>query len=349
MNVLPPERRTLAEVLQRAGYATAAFTSGAWIMPSAGFRRGFDVYHEQPSSWPAEPPGGLPYEAFTRGLEWMRANRDRPLFVFLHNYLVHRPYRPPPPYDRMFDVLPAGAPEAEQLRLAYEQEVRYGDDQIRALLEGLDATGLADRTLVVVTADHGEQLGEHGGLDHTYAVYDEVARVPLVMRLPGAIPAGVRIAEPVSLADVAPTIVDLLGLPPLYDADGTSLLPLVAGTTERLPRDGVFTEAESEKKLGWTDLAAVHTRTHSCIHFAREGRDECWDRRTDPWQLLPPLPADSAEAHTPTAVLARFAASKPPPGAPEPIETAAAPPPSPTSDPMDAERRKQLRDLGYAE
>jgi arylsulfatase A-like enzyme len=277
----------------------------------------------------------------------MSANRDRPLFVFLHNYVVHAPYRPPPPYDRVLDVLPPGAPQPEKLRLAYEQEVRYGDDQIRAFLEGLDATGLADRTLVVVTGDHGEQLGEHGGFEHTYAVYDEVARVPLVMRLPGAIPAGLRIAEPVSLADVVPTIVDLVGLPPVDGADGTSLLPLVAGTTDRLPRDGVFTEAESEPKLGWTDLAAIHTRTLSCIHHAREGRDECWDRRVDPWEMGPPLPAESTEAHGVEALLARFRASKPPAGAPEAVETAAVPPPP--DGQIDEERRRQLRELGYAE
>jgi arylsulfatase A-like enzyme len=344
MNVLPAEHRTLAETLQAAGYATAAFTSGAWIMPSAGFRRGFDLYHEQPSFWPAPPPGGVPYEAFTRGLEWMAANRDRPLFLFLHNYLVHRPHDPPPPYSGMFDALPAFAPEAEKQRLLYEQEVRYGDDQIRAFLEGLDATGLADRTLVIVTADHGEQFGEHGGFEHTYTVYDEVAGVPLVMRLPGAIPAARRIAEPVSLADIAPTVVDLLGLPPIPGADGTTLLPLATGAIDRLPRDGVFTEAESAPKRGWVDLVALHGRTHSCIHDASRGQDVCWDRRVDPWERLPPPPADR-QSEAIRTTLARFVASAPPPGAPLTATADASPP----AAPVEEERREQLRALGYVQ
>jgi arylsulfatase A-like enzyme len=346
---LAPMHRTLAEMLQGAGYATAAFTSGAWIMPWTGFRRGFDAYHEQPpSSYGADQPGGAPYEAFTKGLDWLRQNPDRPCFVFLHNYVVHMPYTPPALYKQAFEPLPPDAPQQEVQRLAYDQEVRYVDDQIRAFLEGLDALGRADRTLVLITGDHGEQFGEHGGAEHTYDVHDEVAHVPLVMRLPGAIPAGRVVTEPVSLADLPPTIVDLLGVSPIPDADGMSLLPLIDGTAERLPREGVFTEAESEPSLGWVDLTAIRTRSHSCIHDARRDADECFDRRVDPWERHP-LAADdpSPESREARAALARFRAANPPPDATfEAVDATpfTAPPPEVTE-----ERRRQLRSLGYVE
>jgi arylsulfatase A-like enzyme len=338
-------------VLQSAGYATGAFTSGAWIFPWVGFRRGFDEYFEQPAGTLDRQPA--PYEAFTRGLEWMRDARDRPFFAFLHNYLVHTPYLPPPPYASMFDPLPAGASADERNRLAYEQEVRYGDDQIRALLEGLQALGVLDRTLVIVTGDHGEQFGEHGGTEHTYDLHDEVAHVPLLMRLPGVFPADMRIAEPVSLADIAPTVVDVLGLPPIHDVDGTSLLPLVTGAATRLARTGVFSEAESAPKIGWVDLVAVHTRAVSCIYAAGRDAHECWDRRIDPWQVSAPLPADdtSPEVVAAKTLLGRFNASKPPPtlGPPIAVPTLTEPAATKAVPPVQAERREQLRALGYVE
>jgi arylsulfatase A-like enzyme len=349
-SALSPAHRTLAEVLQSAGYATAAFSSGAWIMPWTGFRRGFDAYYELPPGlYGANRPEGTPYEAFTAGLDWLRDNPDRPCFVFLHNYVVHTPYTPPGNYRYAFEPLPEGAPEDERRRLAYDQEVRYADDQIRALLEGLDALGRAGRTLVVLTADHGEQFGEHGGAEHTYDVHDEVAHVPLVMRLPGAIPAGREIAEPVSLADLAPTIVDVLGLPPMHGTDGTSLLPLIDGTADRIARDGVFTEAQSEAAIGWVDLTAVRTRSRTCIHDAKRDAYECFDRRVDPWEQQP-LPADdpSPESKQAREALAHFRAANPPPDI-NPTDngsdfTLPTPPPAITE-----ERRQQLRDLGYAE
>jgi arylsulfatase A-like enzyme len=352
MSFLSPAHRTLAEALQAGGYATAAFSSGAWIMPWTGFRRGFDAYYEMPPSlYGADKPAGTPYDAFTQGLEWLRDHADRPCFVFLHNYVVHTPYTPPKLYKQAFDPLPPGSPNEEVQRRAYEQEVRYADDQIRAFLEGLDALGRADRTLVIVTADHGEQFGEHGGLEHTYDVHDEVAHVPLVMRLPGAIPAGREIAEPVSLVDLAPTIVDLLGLPPMHGVDGTSLLPLVAGSTDRLARDGVMTEAMSEANLGWVDLTAIRTRASSCIHDARRATYECFDRRVDPWEKHALGAEDpSPDARAARDAIARFRAANPPPDvSAQTVDDVPFTPDAAPSPDITEERRRQLRSLGYAE
>ncbi len=330
--VLGFAHRGLAEALQSAGWTTGGFTSAsAWLDPDTGFA-GFDRFVGQDAPFYA-PTTAEPYQSFTHGLEWMEGRGGRPFFAFLHNFQVHRPYLPPAAYSELFRPESFGA-TPDQKALAYEREVRYADDQVRALLDGVEWSGLRDRTLVILTADHGEAFFEHGWMEHTYDVHDEIARIPLIMRLPGAIPAGRRIAEPVSLVDIVPTVLDLLGLPPL-PVDGMSLLPLMTGAADRLPRDAVFTEAESEPRVGWTDLGAVHTRSYSCVGNARTGTTECWDSRVDPWQLGPPLPdgTTSSGLAAARAALAQLSA-RPAVGT---LDDATLP----------GERRDQLRALGY--
>ena len=349
VTALAAERRTLPEILQSAGYATALASSNSWLTPHLGFRRGIDAYSEVLSTF-APPPQGLPCEAFTKGLEWMRAHRNEPFYLFLHNYQVHRPYLAPPPYVTRFGPPPYTGPvEGDYLLYRYEQEVGYADDQLRAFLEGLDALGLSDRTLVVVTADHGEAFGEHGFLEHTRDSHDETARVPLVMRLPGAIPAGRRIAEPVSLTDILPTVLDLVGLPPLPATDGMSLLPLLVGAADRLPRDGVFTESGSEGIFNWFDITAIRSRTHSCLRNVRLGVTECFDARVDPWERLTPLSPEAmaSQAHATLAALERFVGSRPPLVPRWTVVTGAEEPKGPVE--VDPDRQRELRALGYLE
>ncbi len=141
-----------------------------------------------------------------------------------------------------------------------------------------------------------------------------MAHVPLIVRLPGAIPAGRKIAEPVSLVDILPTVLDVPGRPPLPDVDGTSLLPLLVGTTDRLPRDGVFTQAQSEGIFDWFDLTGVRNRTHACIHNDRTGATECFDRRLDPWERSTPLDVvdTTPDVHAMSATLLRYVQAAPP-------------------------------------
>src|SRR5262249_11844584 len=155
---------------------------------------------------------------------------------------VHAPYAPPAPYDTAFEPV-------EQLRdplardlLRYEQEARYLDDEVCRFVDEVGRLGLRDHTLLVITSDHGEEFGEHGQIQHGYQVYDETARIVLVMQLPGRLPAGRRVPNAVSITDIAPTVLDLLGLPPLPHPDGVSLLPLALGDANAFPRRGVFIE-----------------------------------------------------------------------------------------------------------
>src|SRR5262249_35764260 len=142
----------------------------------------------------------------------------------------------------------------ERERLRYEQEARYLDDEVLALLDAIDGLGLGVRTLVVVMGDHGEEFLEHGQRKHGFDLYDETTHVPLMMRLPGITPPGLRVAPPVSLVDVAPTILDLVGAAPLVGIDGVSLRPLLEGASHGWSRRAVFAEAYSSLLAKSSDL-----------------------------------------------------------------------------------------------
>jgi hypothetical protein len=190
-------------------------------------------------------------------LERCRAD-ERPFFVFAHYFDPHYDYVAPPPYDRSFDPdyrgpidsasffdspavsLPddsdpyrrrqvASARDMEFLRAQYAAELAWTDAQIGRILDRLDELGVADRTLVVVTADHGEEFFEHGNLGHRSTLHEELVQVPLILRLPGRLPAGRRVAGLVSTIDVVPTALELLGLPPLGGLASRSFVDLVEG------------------------------------------------------------------------------------------------------------------------
>ncbi|MEO6446671.1 MAG: sulfatase [Gemmatimonadaceae bacterium] len=135
-------------------------------------------------------------------LSWIDRREARPFFAFLNYNDAHEPYEPPPPYDTMYDSLPKS-------RHLYDGAVTYMDAQVGRLLEGLKHKGLLDNTLVLITADHGELFGEHGLTGHHSNLYFDVLHVPLILHFPGRVPPGIRISRPVSLRDLAATILDL--------------------------------------------------------------------------------------------------------------------------------------------
>jgi len=159
---------------------------------------------------------------------------------------VHRPYEPSAPYRALFtgpdgdgDRVAAAVPARYRANLdAYDQGIRELDDLVAGFVSGLDRLGLGERTLVVLLSDHGEAFGEHALVGHGYSPHEEALRVPLVLRGPG-VPGGRRVTTPVSLTDVAPTLLDLLDLAPLPEAQGRSLEDAIR---ERplLPRPSFF-------------------------------------------------------------------------------------------------------------
>ena len=182
----------------------------------------------------------------------------RPWFVFAHFFDAHCDYVPPPPYDTRFDPdytgsftgahcmggPEVGTPDPDRpggliRRLAdrdlehafalYEGEVAWVDAHVGTILDALRRAGVAERTLVVVVSDHGEEFFEHGGLGHRRTLSEEVVRVPMLLRLPGVLPAGTAVRGPVSLADVLPTVLEVLGIAPAPLPGSASFLPLVRG------------------------------------------------------------------------------------------------------------------------
>lgn len=258
---LAPERRTLAEALQAAGYRTAGVWSGPLLDPRFGFGQGFDAYAGHSTTdedWDRAVTAShqiVTGPGILEKVDTLLAPRtEGPFFLFVHLWDVHYDYIPPAPYDSMFDPHYSGEVDGrdlvdylklglgdlsrrdlEHLVALYDGEIAWTDQQIGQILRKLEALGVAEDTVVIVTSDHGEELFDHGSFGHKRKLFDESIRIPLVVRYPGRIPAGKRIGQPVRIVDVAPTIVELAGAEPLPDVMGRSLVPLVGGRSVPRP------------------------------------------------------------------------------------------------------------------
>jgi arylsulfatase A-like enzyme len=276
---------TLAKLLRSAGYRTTAFVSWVFLSPGFGFGRGFDEYFDlipPPSQRDATSRHAIKAEAFvSRVLEWLPAERSEPWFLFLHLFDPHIDYEPPLEDARVFDPdledvsaghydaikpyirgLDASAPamaeaDAERVRALYDGEIRYVDRQLARLFEALGERGMLDDTLVVLTADHGEEFGEHGSMEgHGWTLYDEVLHVPLILVLPDAHQAGRSIAGQVRTIDVVPTVLALTGVPPPEGLDGRSLVPRLEGLPP--PDDAIAFSQISRNNRMWSARTGRH-------------------------------------------------------------------------------------------
>ena len=245
---LPAELDTLAGAFQRAGFETGAFPAVTHVGEGLGWK-GFDVL--------AEAKGELTADVVTgRLLDWLgKCDGSRPFFAWIHYWDPHTPYTPPAAVaDAFYDGDPfagerllADRPflqkthagkklvawlgerrDPEFPRAMYAAEIHYTDQELGRLLAFLDERGLAERTAIVVVADHGESLGEHEIYYDHVGLFEPSLRIPLIVRLPG-FPAGRRPEVPVSQIDLAPTIEELFGVELAHPTDGLSLLPVLAG------------------------------------------------------------------------------------------------------------------------
>jgi arylsulfatase A-like enzyme/tetratricopeptide (TPR) repeat protein len=288
---LPASEQTLAEVLSGAGFVTAAFVGSEVLDSTYGLDQGFTTYDDHVVD---SGPSGLLYYPERRGEEvvkaaarWLDSQGDAPVFVWVHLFDPHTPYRPP-------------EPEHSTYGSTYNGEIAYTDRVVGALLDHWNQRRGLDRTLVVVTADHGEALGEHGEKTHGVLVHDATLRVPLVFRAAGLHVAG-TIGAPVSLIDVMPTVLGLCGIPRPPAVQGRDLGPLLRG--EALPWSRASGYAESL-------YASFH---HGCVPLLalREGgfklvrgvADEVFDLATDPGELRDAAAADHARSSMLAAAL----------------------------------------------
>ncbi len=284
---VPEANVTLAELLKQGGYATAARVAAFVLDARWGLNQGFDDYQgvevREPTALEPDEGGAIAglarqqvfaerpgEEVREEAVTWLKANGGKKFFMWVHFFDPHMGYEPPEPYATAF-------------RHGYDGEIAYVDAQIGALMDALDALKIRERTLMVVTADHGEGLGDHGEMTHLNFLYDTTLHVPLILWCPGKIAAGRVVEGQVRLIDVAPTILDLVGRPVNADAQGVSLGPLLAGE-----REGPDPPAYSETFMPRYLLDCAHGRSLRAdgwkyIHLPEP---ELYHVREDPKELV---------------------------------------------------------------
>jgi hypothetical protein len=324
---LRPEIHTLAELLRAQGYATAAFTEDGWVTADTGFDRGFATWVESKSPVVTLPTGQAD-KTFPSALSWIEHHGDAPWFLFAHTYQVHYPYTPPEGY--LERVAPDhGEDRASRDAALYDGEIRYTDDLLAKFLDGLERAGAAENTLLIVISDHGEQFGEHRLFAHGNSLFDILLHVPIIMRAPGLIPAGKRVATTVGLIDMVPTVLELLGMPPIDRRQGQSLVPLL--------HDGTIAQPTLWGELP-PRLVAARVGTNKWVIGQKTGRAQVYDLALDPGELVDrsgQFPADGG-----TKLLEGYhqiCSILPPPTTPEGDEE------------IDPAVREKLKALGYTD
>lgn len=296
---LPGSATTLAEIYRGAGYATLSFSSILFTGQFTNLHQGFEEVHEG-GSLPDRQSSKTAREYVDRLIGWLEAHREVPFFVFLHVLDPHDPYRPAPPYDTMWadparrdeherqnkelrkriadpllrhmgDAMPTrddlvGAaidPEAYvgYYRDWYDGSIRGMDAEIGRLVERLGNLGLDKRTLLVLSADHGEEFLEHGRTLHGQSVYGEMNNMPLIFWAPGQVRPGVAVEDTVQAVDVMPTLLEASRLPVPAGLHGRSLLPLL------------FPPAGTVRAAGWADRPAISEKAVTVQTGAPPPRD----------------------------------------------------------------------------
>ena len=317
-NGLPisPTVPTLATELHAKGFVTAAFVAAFPLDHQFGLNRGFDVYGDH---LPRGADGRISNErpaadVVNDAIAWLRTKDQEPrtkdqFFLWVHLFEPHAPYGDPsstrPALDR------------------YDEEIATADREVGRLIAAL-GPAMAN-TLIVAAGDHGEAFGEHGEYAHSIFVYDTTLRVPLLMSGPG-IPAGTRVTEPVTLADVAPTVMRALGLP-IRDVDGIDLSPAFS----RAPLPGRELYAESFAPLvefGWAPLRALRSSGRKLIAAPKP---ELFDVEQDPAETKSLVDAQPAAARDLEARVNRYSG-----------------PDLPTAAATDRDAAERLRALGYS-
>jgi arylsulfatase A-like enzyme/Flp pilus assembly protein TadD len=281
--IVPENVTTLAEVLRDEGFDTSAFIGSFPLDSTSGLDQGFEHYDDElEPQVPSEFVPGMKLffderpaaEVVDAAIAYHRARRAGRFFTFLHFFDAHQPQEPPPPYDVEFRQQP------------YDGEIAYIDEQIGRFIAFLEESGDWDRTLVVLTADHGEGLGDHGELTHSMLLHQATLHIPLILRGPG-VPLGQTDAWTAS-TQVFATALELLGIDPpaTSHAVGRSLVPLLenGGETPRgWPRfEAYFETIAPRTSNGWAQLTGWMKGDWRLVHGPKP---ELYDLATDPQEL----------------------------------------------------------------
>lgn len=305
---------TLAERLRDLGYRTGAAVSAFVLRHQTGIGRGFERFDDE-LSWSGfavmadVQRSGLDTVAAMRG--WLEEVSAEPFFLFVHLYEPHAPYVPPEPF-------------ATATALAYDGEIAAADHAVGALLAQLDELDLFDRSILLLTSDHGEGLGDHGEAEHGVLLYRESLQVPLILKLPFAASAGAIVETPVQLGDVPVTLLAQLGAPVPETMTGDSLVDLIG---REAPARALYSETYYPRlRLGWSELRSL---IEGRYHYIDGPDPELYDLRADPRERRSLLPGERRRARASRARLAELEATPA-----EPLES-------------DDEVRRALATLGY--
>ncbi len=323
-NRLDPNRTTLAELMKANGYRTGGIFTGPYLLPQFGFDQGFDdyidctLYDKKLKGMDvlvASERGRTTPGALDRAEKWLDQKPGKPFFLFLHLFDVHPDFDPPEPFHTMFDpdyqgkvtgkdvfhdpnIRPDMDPrDLDHLQALYDGEIRYVDTEgIKRLVEILKKRNLLERTLIVITSDHGEEFFEHGEFGHRKNLYDTTLRIPLIFRCPKLVPGDKIVSGQVRIIDIMPTILELLKIPQGSEELGSSLAPLWRKPGAAKAERNNFAElTSSSNNLHLESLRADGSKI--VIDFLKN-QGAWFDLKNDPGELHPVSDQNSAAFQT---------------------------------------------------
>jgi|GEM_PF-673517 len=293
---LRPSLITIAEILRYYGYYTLGCVNQPNVAAEIGFYQGFDRYLVAYKRLHLHPLFSDKMNEMI--FPWLEEFKDKPLFLYVHTVDPHDPYIPPPPYDRMYDpdykgkiwgdsktLIEIGRGDIKiterdrkHLIALYDGEVTYNDKSVGELMRKLKELGIADNTLIIIIADHGEEFLEHGGTRHGHTLYNEVLHIPLIFHCPNALPKGKRIKDLVRAVDVLPTILNILDIPLPKKIEGKSLLSLI----KKGGNPGISYSFAELDRYG-KNLRSLQNDKWKLIHYPyRREKGEFYNLKDDP-------------------------------------------------------------------
>lgn len=275
-NNLSPAQATLATVLRARGYDTGAVIAAAVLDRRFGLNRGFGFYYDHfDFSRLAESNLDLmerpANEVIDQALKWLAKPRKAPFFLWVHLYDPHHPYHPPAPFDQTYKAN------------LYDGEIAFADSQLGRLLKYLQQRGLYNSTVIALSGDHGEGLGEHGEKTHGFFIYNSTLHVPLIIKPSAGMKFTNRtVKKDVSLVDLMPTLLGIIGEPVPTQVQGKNLAGMVLRGAEMQPSP-LYSETYLPRiHFNWSELRGLSAGNY---HFIDAPKPELYDRAKDPGEI----------------------------------------------------------------
>lgn len=263
---LPEAEQTLTEALKEKGYATGAVVSSMVLRKEVGLAQGFDFYQDNMQEKAEAMVRTFAHrrgsESLPHALDWIKKQPTKPFFFFFHLYDPHVPYDPPAPFSNQYEH-------------PYDGEIAFTDSLLERFFKELKNQDLYDKSLIILTSDHGEGLGDHEELEHGMFVYREAIQVPLLVKMPQQKRAGERVSQAVGLMDLTPSILATLGFP-MWASDGQ----VIFGHTSQPKSRPIYSESMfAQIHYGWHPQQST-VQDH--LHYIRGGKDQLFDLKNDP-------------------------------------------------------------------